>query len=81
MNRTLIYTPSAAHSFWNLPETVQEEVLEALRRYALTGEGGVKQMKGGLGLRLRVGDYRVVFDMTADEITIHAVGHRREVYR
>lgn len=81
MNKTLIYTAVAARSFWNLPEQVQEAVLEALRVYALTGEGNVKQMKGGMGLRMRVGDYRIVFDETKEEITILAAGHRREVYR
>jgi mRNA-degrading endonuclease RelE of RelBE toxin-antitoxin system len=34
-----------------------------------------------MGLRMRVGDYRVVFDETKEEITILAAGHRREVYR
>ncbi len=81
MNKTLIYTATAARSFWNLPEQVQEEILEALRVYALTGEGNIKQMKGGKGLRMRVGDYRIVFDETKKEITIIAAGHRREIYR
>ncbi len=81
MNKTLIYTTTAARSFWSLPDQVQEEILEALRVYALTGEGSVKQMKGGMGLRMRVGDYRVVFDETKEEITIIAAGHRREIYR
>lgn len=81
MNKTLIYTATAARSFWSLPDQVQEDILEALRIYALTGEGDVKQMKGGMGLRMRVGDYRIVFDETKEGITIIAVGHRREVYR
>jgi len=33
--------------------------------------------------RLRVGDYRVVYEILHDEqtIVIHLIGHRREVYR
>ncbi|MBM6595979.1 type II toxin-antitoxin system RelE family toxin [Microvirga pudoricolor] len=81
MNKTLVYTKAAARSFWNFPESVQEQLLEALRIYALTGEGDVKQMKGGLGLRMRIGDYRVVFDETTETISILAAGHRRDVYR
>ena len=34
-------------------------ILVALTRYADTGEGDVKQLKGSLDFRLRVGDYRV----------------------
>ena len=33
--------------------------------------------------KLRVGDYRVVYELLRDEqiIVIHFIGHRREVYR
>ncbi len=33
--------------------------------------------------KLRVGDYRVVYGILHDEqtIVIHAIGHRREIYR
>ena len=81
MNKTLIYTSTAARNFSKLPEAVQEAVLEALRVYALTGEGNVKQMKGGLGLRMRIGDYRVIFDETIESITIISAGNRKDVYR
>lgn len=34
-------------------------------------------------LKFRVGDYRVIFEPLRDErvLIVHAVGHRREVYR
>ena len=32
-------------------------------------------------LRLRVGNHRVLFDETADTITIHRIRDRRDVYR
>ena len=43
---------------------------------ALTGE------LDGL-FKLRIGDYRVVYELIHDEqlIMIHAIGHRREIYR
>ena len=33
--------------------------------------------------KLRVGDYRIVYEIFRDEqtIVIHAIGHRREIYR
>lgn len=58
-------------------------ILTAIHRYAKSGTGAVRTLTGefeGL-LRLRVGDYRVLFDETADTITIHRVGDRRDVYR
>jgi mRNA interferase RelE/StbE len=48
--------------------------------FAETGVGDVKPLKGVAGMRLRAGDWRVLFTITADTITIHAVGHRRDIY-
>ena len=50
--------------------------LDAIRLEALTGD------LAGL-YKLRVGDYRVIYEVLWDEetIVIHAVGHRREIYR
>ena len=31
--------------------------------------------------KLRVGDYRAVYSIRADAMTIEAVGHRRHIYR
>ncbi|MGA2021046.1 MAG: type II toxin-antitoxin system RelE/ParE family toxin [Candidatus Sulfotelmatobacter sp.] len=58
-------------------------IFATIQRFAETGEGDVKELKGESGeLRLRVGDYRVRFTSEADDtIRIHAVRHRREAYR
>lgn len=50
--------------------------LDSIRPEALTGDL--------IGLyKLRVGDYRVIYEVIRKEktIVIHAVGHRREIYR
>jgi len=50
--------------------------LDVIRLEALTGE------LAGL-YKLRVGDYRVIYEVLWEEetIVIHAIGHRREIYR
>ena len=58
-------------------------ILESIHRYAETGTGRVKPLSGefeGL-LRLRVGNYRVIFEETSDSLTIHRVRDRRDAYR
>jgi mRNA interferase RelE/StbE len=52
------------------------ENLNAIRLEALSGD------LAGL-YKLRVGDYRVIYEVLWDEetIVIHAIGHRREIYR
>ena len=51
-----------------------------LATLAKTGAGDVKALKGAAGKRLRIGDWRVVFTVQGDNITILAVGHRRDIY-
>lgn len=50
--------------------------LEAIQLEALTGD------LAGL-YKLRLGDYRVIYEVLREEqtIVIHAIGHRREIYR
>ena len=50
--------------------------LDKIRPEALTAD------LAGL-YRLRIGDYRVIYEIVHDEqtVVIHAIGHRREVYR
>jgi mRNA-degrading endonuclease RelE of RelBE toxin-antitoxin system len=44
--------------------------------------GEIKKLKGGGDLRLRVGDYRVRFEVVdEDKYRILQVRHRREAYR
>ena len=56
-------------------------ILEALHRYAETGEGHVKPLTGEFAglLRLRVGRHRVLFDETAESITV--LRSRADAYR
>lgn len=44
---------------------------------------GSKKLQGQESYRLRVGDYRVLYiiDDKGKQVTVLAVGHRREVYR
>ena len=50
--------------------------LDAIRLEALTGD--LAEL-----YKLRVGDYRVIYEVLREErtIVIHAIGHRREIYR
>lgn len=42
-----------------------------------------KKLQGGAGYRLRVGDYRVLYDLDKQEniVNVFAIRHRREAYR
>lgn len=40
----------------------------------------VKRLQGESTFRLRVGDYRIIFDIIRDTIIILKVGHRKNIY-
>jgi mRNA-degrading endonuclease RelE of RelBE toxin-antitoxin system len=58
-------------------------ILLSLTTYGASGIGDIKALAGEWQghFRLRVGDYRVIFTIAPDEITIVRVRHRSEVYR
>jgi len=44
--------------------------------------GNVQKLRGSTNeYRLRVGDYRVLFELEGKKIMIYAVGDRKEIYR
>ena len=51
--------------------------------YARTGGGDVTSLHGELagGLRLRLGDYRIMFTLDQQYMRIFGVRHRSEAYR
>lgn len=40
----------------------------------------IKRLKGSNDFRLRVGDFRIIFSIEGDLITILKVGHRKNIY-
>ena len=74
------FTSAAVRQWRKLTATTREQIDLKLKVFAETGVGDVKALKGVAGMRLRAGDWRVLFTMKANTITIHAVGHRRDIY-
>ena len=58
-------------------------ILHALTEYGESGAGDVKALAGQWHghFRIRVGDYRVIFTIAPDEITIVRARHRSDIYR
>ncbi|MCC6736019.1 MAG: type II toxin-antitoxin system RelE/ParE family toxin [Bauldia sp.] len=79
--KTVSYRPNAIRQMSGLPPDIRDRINAKVVRYAATGAGDVKALKGAPSSRLRVGDYRIVFDETAVEVLVLAVAHRSEVYR
>jgi mRNA interferase RelE/StbE len=80
--KKIIFSAAARADARRLDREIAMHVFTVLHRFAETGVGDVKQLKGQAGeLRLRVGDYRVRFTEESDTLHILRVLHRREAYR
>ncbi len=79
--KTVSYTGDATRQLARLPPGVREQVIAKIHRYAETGAGQVKALVGQRGARLRIGEYRAIFNEARETILVVAVGHRREIYR
>ena len=84
MAYSVSFTTSARRELHALDAPMRERVLRAVNRLAFDpyAAANVKALKGG-GYRLRVGDYRVLYEIKNELLLILVVriGNRREVYR
>ncbi|MDD1536232.1 plasmid stabilization protein [Bradyrhizobium sp. WBOS4] len=74
------FTSAAVRQWRKLTAATRAQIDLKLQAFAQSGGGDVKALKGAPGMRLRAGDWRVLFTVKGNTITIHAVGHRREIY-
>ena len=80
---TLIYSPSALKQLEKLEKDIKTRIIAALERLRIRPEScDIKKLINMSGYRFRVGDYRVIFDMEKERLTILIlqIGHRKNVY-
>jgi len=79
-----IWSPTFSRSFDNLPVSVRADVERKVDEMGTRLESFPHQrLRGRPECKLRVGDYRVLyeFDAKLGRIYLHYVGHRREIYK
>lgn len=79
------YEPEAIAALAKLAQSVCDRILKKINWLACNLDQITPQPLTGnlVGLyKLRVGDYRVLYSFSSEEriITIHLIGHRREIY-
>ncbi len=74
--KTIVLSAAAAKDLDRLPDKARDQVTESLTSYAVAGIGDVKKLKGRDGYRLRIGEYRVLFDEDLTTILAVYVGRR-----
>lgn len=81
--KRVLFRPAAVKDLERLEERDRDLVEEAIERFAETGQGDVKKLKGmERHMRLRAGDWRIRFIyQPPDAILILHIRNRREAYR
>ncbi|MBZ5542644.1 MAG: type II toxin-antitoxin system RelE/ParE family toxin [Acidobacteriia bacterium] len=81
----IVFKPSVEKDLRGLPKTVVERAVKKIEdmRWEPLPSGCVRLEAAERLFRVRIGDYRVVYEVDgrAKLITIHYVRHRRDVYR
>ncbi len=77
------WTETALNDMKALEAPIMKRIRLAIERFTSSGAGNIRKMQGiePPEYRLRVGDYRVRFELAVKTIRILRVRHRREIYR
>ncbi|MEH2158507.1 type II toxin-antitoxin system RelE family toxin [Nostoc sp.] len=85
MSYEIKFSKGAKKQFMKLPLDVQERIQTKINDLAIEPRpNGVKKLQGDdNSYRIRVGDYRVVYELDDDIliVTVIKVGHRSEIYK
>ena len=83
---SLNFTPQGEASFASVDKAISQQILNKLK-WLIQNIDNVNHKKlrrdlAGL-YKLRIGDWRVIYEInqTARIVTIHKVGHRRDIYK
>lgn len=78
----LAYTNTAIKALSKMNRSTRDRIVAKIEAYAAAPQAfaKVKTLQGRDGMRLRVGDWRVIFTVEADTMTVRIVGHRSEIY-
>jgi mRNA interferase RelE/StbE len=82
MSYTVELKPQAMKDCKKLPQKEVQRIFEKIEHLQENLQGDVKKLTNFTPeYRLRVGQYRILFEIEQDVIIIYRVLHRKEVYR
>lgn len=75
-------SPKAAKYLSRLDNPIKDRIKAALRKLSEEPpQGDIKAMSGRDGYRLRVGNYRLLFDIMDNVIIVYEIGLRGQIYK
>jgi len=81
MKYKISFFSKALKQLEKLDQVTQKRIIEKVRLLSDNLQGDVKKLTDfSPEFRLRVGDYRILFEIEAETIFIHLIKHRKEAY-
>lgn len=80
---TIVLSKKAQKQLDKLPDNIAEPIFDAILNLEDNPRPvGNKKLKGRDGYRVRIGNYRVIYDIFDTELIIDviALGHRKDIY-
>lgn len=78
---TVRYSELALEDLQALPKREAAQIVRKIARLQEGLHGNIKRLQGlDVGYRLRMGNFRVLFDVQGAIIVIQKIGHRKDVY-
>jgi len=75
------YGETALNDLDELPSKQRAQILRKIDRLQQGLHGDIKRLRDAdFAYRLRMGDYRVLFDVEDNVIVIRRIGHRKNIY-
>jgi mRNA interferase RelE/StbE len=75
------YGATALNDLESLPAKMRQQILKKIDRLEKGLHGDIKRLQQrDVAYRLRMGDYRILFDVEDEVIVIRRIGHRKSIY-
>lgn len=84
MRYGLLVAPGAKRELGSIPQNLYPAIRDAISALRTNQRPpGNQKLRDRPGYRVRVGDYRIIYDIddAQQTVTIRRVAHRREIYR
>jgi len=81
---TILLSKKAQKQLDKFTDQIVDPILEAIAELGKNPRPvGYKKLKGRNGCRIRVGNYRVIYEIYDSELLVDliAVGHRKDIYK
>jgi len=80
----IVILPSAEKQIKKLPTIINSKIITAISNLAKDPRpAGYKKLKGINAYRIRIGNYRVIYEIHDDRLTVIviAAGNRKDIYK